>query len=121
MRSLVGQVRRGDSGAPSTHSLTITFDVLASTCGTKNSATAGEALGRLLLGRGLQGVVELLADPRGQLRRPAALTSMPPASGATTFDSRPICFRSDRSASSAPGYCTLTATGRPSRQVARWT
>ena len=27
-----------DSGTPSTHSLTITFDVLASTCGTKNSA-----------------------------------------------------------------------------------
>ena len=38
-----------------------------------------------------------------------------------TLDSRPICFRSLRRASSAPGYCTLTATVRPSAHTARCT
>ena len=38
-----------------------------------------------------------------------------------TLDIRPIWRRSERRASSAPGYCTFTATGRPSAQTARWT
>ena len=67
-----GESTADDSGAPSTHSLTITFARAVSTCGTTNSALPANPIGRLLLGGALQGVVQLLADPGGQLRRPAA-------------------------------------------------
>ena len=47
--------------------------------------------------------------------------STPGTSGATVRPSRPSWRRSDISASPAPGYCTLTATSRPSCQRPLWT
>ena len=49
------------------------------------------------------------------------LISRPGMRGCMTRLIRDSWRRSDRRASSAPGYCTLTATSRPSRQTARCT
>ena len=51
----------------------------------------------------------------------SGLISSPGTSGCITRLIRDSCRRSERSASSAPGYCSLTATSRPSRHTARCT
>ena len=50
-----------------------------------------------------------------------ARMSRPGTSGPRPRATRLIWRRSEVSASAEPGYCTLTATSRPSAQVPRWT
>ena len=47
--------------------------------------------------------------------------SIPGISGPSSRANRLSCVRSESSASPAPGYCTLTATSRPSCHTARCT
>ncbi|SKU25806.1 Uncharacterised protein [Mycobacteroides abscessus subsp. abscessus] len=49
------------------------------------------------------------------------LTSAPGTICLNNDESRCMVFKSERTASSAPGYCTLTATTRPSLHTARCT
>ncbi len=51
----------------------------------------------------------------------SGLTSMPGTSGPSSRAKRLSWLRSDSRASPAPGYCTLTATSRPSCHTARCT
>ena len=67
LRSASSRPAATESGSPSTHSLTITFDVARQHLRDDELVAAGEALGRLLLGGGLDGVVELLAGPLDEL------------------------------------------------------
>ncbi len=82
---------------------------------------AAVEVGEQLLVVRLEAVVELL--DRGAPAAPAraAPGRGPGSSMPMAPNSRPALSRSDRMASPTPGYCTLTATARPSWVMARWT
>ena len=68
---------------------------------------------------GLELVVELIDDALADLGRDAPWCRAPASACFISRSSTPRFFMSARTASSIPGYWTLTATWRPSAKVAR--
>ena len=95
-----------------------TFGALATTRGTTIVGVAGVGRGERPLRVGLQPVVQLLDDPGLELGDQRLDVHAGEERGEQPGEPRPSWLRSAISAVAAPGYWILTATSRPSRQVA---
>ena len=100
----------------SSHSVTRTVLADGDDVGHHDLGVVAERLGEGPLGLGLEGVVELLVGAGLQLGDQRLDVDARARAAPMVRASRASWRRSQRSASPAPGYCTLTATSRPSCQ-----
>ncbi len=107
-------ISRASEALLSSHSETSTLPVCATTSGTTKSGRRGTPRRSLLLSLAPRARSRAPPRPAPAARRPAGLMSMPGTRPPKLRASRAIWRRSLLSASPAPGYCTLTATSRPS-------